>query len=137
MRWDSASDLDKRGVLEFGMYELQVETSFDAAHYLRGYQGSCARLHGHTYKVQVVLRGEELSADGLLVDFREVKQALQEVTERFDHRFINEVPPFTELNPSAENLARYFYQELKQRLGALVSRVAVWESPTACASYYE
>lgn len=119
------------------MYELQVEISFDAAHCLRGYKGSCARLHGHTYRVQVVLKGEELSSNGLLVDFREVKQALQGVAERFDHRFINEVPPFTELNPSAENLAQYFYHELKKRLGALVNKVAVWESPTACAVYYE
>jgi len=119
------------------MYELQVEVSFDAAHCLRGYQGACARLHGHTYRVQVTLRGPDLAPSGMLVDFRDVKRALHEIAERYDHRFLNEVPPFTDVNPTAENLARHFYDELKRALGQAVSKVTVWESPSSCASYWE
>lgn len=119
------------------MYELQVEVSFDAAHCLRDYQGPCARLHGHTYRVQVTLRGPELAPSGMLVDFRDVKRALGEIVERLDHRFLNEVPPFTDINPTAENLARHFHDELKRALGGIVSKVTVWESPSSCASYWE
>ncbi|MGQ9523738.1 MAG: 6-carboxytetrahydropterin synthase QueD [Armatimonadota bacterium] len=119
------------------MYELRVEASFDAAHCLREYDGPCGRLHGHTYRVQVVLQGQQLSPSGMLVDFREAKCALNDVVQRFDHRLLNEVPPFTTLNPTAENLARHFYEELRQVLGACVARVTVWESPSSCASYWE
>jgi 6-pyruvoyltetrahydropterin/6-carboxytetrahydropterin synthase len=119
------------------MFEIQVEASFDAAHCLRDYQGACARVHGHTYRVQVLLRGNELSPVGLLVDFRDVKARLRVSIEKLDHHFINEVEPFTLINPTAENLARYFYDELGRGLGPIVAKVTVWETPTACASYYE
>jgi 6-pyruvoyltetrahydropterin/6-carboxytetrahydropterin synthase len=126
------------------MFEVSVEKSFAAGHALRGYKGKCENVHGHNYKVRVTLVGEQLDSIGLLYDFVEVKRLLAEIIERLDHRFMNDVPPFTELNPSAENLARYFYQELQRGLEAApggapvrVGAVTIWETDTTTATYRE
>ena len=124
------------------MFEVCVEATFAAAHQLRNYKGKCENLHGHNYKVRVTVAGEKLNSTGLVADFGEVKAVLREIVGRLDHRFLNELEPFIELNPSAENIAFYFYQELDKGLreGASevpihVSEVVVWETDTSSATY--
>ncbi|MGB9606000.1 MAG: 6-carboxytetrahydropterin synthase QueD [Bryobacteraceae bacterium] len=125
------------------MFEISVEETFSAAHALRGYRGKCENVHGHNYKVQVTLQGERLDGAGLLVDFVEAKQWLRAAVEQLDHRLLNDVPPFDRVNPTAENMARHFYQEIEHALQASghagrvrLARVRVWETETAAATYY-
>jgi 6-pyruvoyltetrahydropterin/6-carboxytetrahydropterin synthase len=122
------------------MYEISVEESFAAAHNLRDYHGKCEDLHGHNYKVRVVLEGQELDSTGLLYDFVHLKQLIQGVIKSLDHRYLNELKPFDTLNPSAENIARHIYDETAKHLrksphAARVSGVTVWETDTAAATY--
>ena len=125
------------------MFEVTVEDTFAAGHYLRNYKGKCENPHGHNYKVQVTLQAAELDHAGLLLDFKDLKLVMKHVIDRLDHKMINEVPPFTEINPSAENLAQYFYQESNERLKGLtagrvrISRVVMYETDTTAASYWE
>jgi len=122
------------------MYEVSVDESFAAAHNLRNYHGKCEDLHGHNYKVRVTLAGKELDSTGLLYDFVHLKQAIQGVIRSLDHKYLNELKPFDALNPSAENIARYIYDETAKQLlkaanGAGVASVTVWETDTAAATY--
>ncbi len=123
------------------MYELTVRTHFDAAHSLAGYPGECARLHGHTFKVDVVVEGELLNSIGIVYDFKDLKNSVNGILDRFDHRHINEIPPFDEIIPTAENLANYLYHELRKDgdfpPGVRIKQVNVWESESACISYRE
>jgi len=116
------------------MYELMVEETFDAAHALRGYKGSCENLHGHTWKVQLFIKGEILNNIGLLVDFREIKKHLSEVLEKFDHKNLNDLLEFKEKNPSSENIAKFIFETIKANL-PILNKVTVWESPTTWASF--
>ena len=118
------------------MFELTVEDTFDAAHALRGYDGPCENLHGHTWKVRIQLQGKKLNQIGLLEDFKVLKQELKQILDQFDHKLLNDVKPFEVDNPSSENLARYIYKEMKRRKNSL-AKVTVWESATSCASYWE
>ena len=120
------------------MYTLSVEGHFDAAHALRGYKGKCEKMHGHRFRVVVKAAASQLDEIGLAYDFTELKGKLNIILERFDHCFINEVPPFDEINPSSENIARTTYEELKTELEeapAELVAVEVWESPTTGVSY--
>ena len=122
------------------MYELKIVSQFAAAHQLREYQGGCENLHGHNWKVEVFVKGEKLGQDGLLIDFRIIKNATKEVLEGLDHTFLNELENFREQNPSSENIARYIFESLGRRLkdeNVKVSRVSTWESDSACATYEE
>ncbi|HLJ28609.1 MAG TPA: 6-carboxytetrahydropterin synthase QueD [Candidatus Angelobacter sp.] len=125
------------------MYEVTVERSFAAGHYLRNYKGKCENPHGHNYKVRVTLRGAELDKAGLLLDFKDLKDVMKDVIERLDHQMLNDIEPFTRLNPSAENIARYFYDETSGRLRSLTSGrvsvkdVTIWETDTTTARYSE
>jgi 6-pyruvoyltetrahydropterin/6-carboxytetrahydropterin synthase len=123
----------------FSMFEVSVEQTFAAGHALRGYKGKCENVHGHNYKVRLTIAGEELDSIGLLVDFVEVKRAMKQVIEYLDHRFMNDLPPFDAINPSAENLARYFYDEVGRHLSASVpvkiSEVKVWETDVTTATF--
>lgn len=125
------------------MFEVSVEDSFAAGHALRGYRGKCENPHGHNYKVRITLAGDELDSIGLLYDFKDLKAAMNEVVERFDHQFLNDIDPFRKLNPSAENMARYFYQECSTRMNAAtngrvrVKEVKIWETDTTIATYFE
>ncbi len=121
------------------MFEVCVEHSFAAGHALRGYKGKCENVHGHNYKVQVTVQGSELDSIGLLVDFVEVKRLLHSASEYLDHRFINDLPPFDAINPSAENMAKYFYDGINAGLdaarGVRLSEVKVWETEITYAAY--
>ncbi len=120
------------------MFEVAVEQTFAAGHALRNYHGKCENVHGHNYRVLVTLEGAELDSIGLLVDFVEAKALIHRVVDRLDHQFINDLAPFDTINPSAENMARYFYDEISAGLGAGSVRVAavkIWETDTASATY--
>jgi 6-pyruvoyltetrahydropterin/6-carboxytetrahydropterin synthase len=120
------------------MYELKIVTEFAAAHNLRNFRGKCESLHGHNWKVEVVVSGAELDDSGVVLDFAEVKAATSEVMEEIDHRYLNELPFFTSNNPSSENIARFIFERLGEKLnmdGVRVNRVTAWESQDACATY--
>jgi len=125
------------------MYEVTVEDTFSSGHYLRNYKGKCERPHGHNYRVRVTLSGQELDPAGLLLDFKDLKDVLRPVVNYLDHQMMNELEPFTTLNPSAENIARYFFDQTNAHLkGATNGRVRVkdvtiWETDTTTASYRE
>ena len=116
------------------MFELMVEDTFDAAHALRNYEGPCERLHGHTWKVQVFLKGEKLKKEGFLLDFKEIKSALKEILKDFDHYNLNEIKYFKKQNPTSENVAKTIYELLSKKFSNL-SKVTVWESGTTSASF--
>lgn len=122
-----------------GQFEVMIERNFSSAHQLRGYKGKCENLHGHNYRVEIYARGRELDNIGLLVDFGELKEAADEVVQYLDHRNINELAPFDEeLNPSAENLARYILERVAARVGddrVRVYKVRCFETPTSVATY--
>ena len=123
------------------MYEVTVEDTFSSGHYLRNYKGKCEKPHGHNYKVRVTLRGETLDHAGLLLDFKDLKDVLRPVVGYLDHQMMNELAPFDVLNPSAENLAKYFYDELSAKLDGntgppvRISEVRIWETDTSIAAY--
>ena len=125
------------------MFEISVEDSFAAGHALRGYRGKCENPHGHNYKVSITLTGEELDSIGLLYDFKDLKLAMGKIIDRLDHQYLNDIEPFKQLNPSAENMAKYFYQEasahLKQTTNGRVrvKQVKIWETDTTTATYFE
>ncbi len=125
------------------MFEISVEDTFAAGHYLRNYRGKCENPHGHNYKVRVTLAGDELDKAGLLLDFKDLKETMRQVVDRLDHQMINDLEPFTTLNPSAENIARYFYEHANSHLRTAtngrvrVKDVTVWETETTTATYFE
>ena len=120
------------------MYQISVEQHFDAAHFLRGYQGKCEALHGHRFRVVVKVKSSGVNDIGIAYDFVELKQHLRDILAKFDHTCLNDVPPFDKINPSSENIAASIYNELQPKLvGAPVSlsSVEVWESPQTGISY--
>ncbi|MBA7652946.1 6-carboxy-5,6,7,8-tetrahydropterin synthase [subsurface metagenome] len=120
------------------MYEISVENHFDAAHFLRGYQGKCEALHGHRFRVVVRVSASKLDEIGIAYDFAELKQYLGEILSRFDHTCLNDVPPFDKINPSSENIAATIYSELQPKLAGApvsISGIEVWESPQAGIAY--
>jgi 6-pyruvoyltetrahydropterin/6-carboxytetrahydropterin synthase len=125
------------------MFEVTVDAGFSSGHYLRNYRGKCENPHGHNYKVQVTLQGKELDEAGLLLDFKLLKQVLKPVVEYLDHQMINDLEPFTTLNPSAENLAKYFFDETNKQLAGItngrvtVKQSTIFETDTSRAVYYE
>jgi len=125
------------------MFQVTVEDTFAAGHYLRNYRGKCENPHGHNYKVRVTLCGEELDRAGLLLDFKDLKDVMRDTVDRLDHQMINDLEPFTVLNPSAENLAKYFYDQTQAKLRSAtngrvrVKDVTVWETDTTTATYCE
>jgi 6-pyruvoyltetrahydropterin/6-carboxytetrahydropterin synthase len=125
------------------MYEVTVDAGFSSGHYLRNYHGRCENPHGHNYKVRVTLVGKELDQAGLLLDFKQLKHVMRPVIDRIDHQMLNDLEPFTEINPSAENLARYFYDQTSAQLQDMTSgrvrvkNCTIWETDTTSAIYYE
>jgi 6-pyruvoyltetrahydropterin/6-carboxytetrahydropterin synthase len=141
-RYNKTDAVRGRGTPEF-MYEVTVEDSFAAGHYLRNYKGKCENPHGHNYKIRVTLAGAELDKAGLLLDFKDLKDVMKSTIERLDHQMINDIEPFTVVNPSAENLAKYFYDETNIRLSKTtngrvrVKDVTVFETDITTARYSE
>ena len=122
------------------MYELVVESKFSAAHQLRGYQGKCEKLHGHNWRVTVAVTSDRLNEQGLAIDFGVLKKHLNETLDQLEHTFLNDIFPFTQINPSSENLAKWIYDSVGKKVNddhLEVSSVTVWESDTASASYFE
>jgi len=122
------------------MFQVSVEETFSSGHALRGYKGKCENVHGHNYRVQVTLQGPQLDSIGLLVDFTELKRVLRGIISGLDHQFLNDLDAFKTVNPSAENLAKYFYDETHRQLtslpaGAGISEVTVWETDTSSAQF--
>ncbi|MGR6835856.1 6-carboxytetrahydropterin synthase QueD [Syntrophomonas erecta] len=117
-------------------YKIMVVQEFAAAHRLNRYPGNCRNIHGHTWRVELIIGGTQLDDLGMLVDFRRARQVLTTILQRFDHQMINEVSPFDEINPTAENLAHYIYDQASQELpGYSIKTVRVWESNSTWASY--
>jgi len=122
------------------MYDLMIETQFSSAHQLRGYKGKCENLHGHNWRVQVVVSSEKLNETGLVIDFHELKKITNDVILQLDHAVLNNIFPFTEINPSSENIAKWIYDAIKKKLmdkDINLSAVTVWENETSSATYYE
>jgi 6-pyruvoyltetrahydropterin/6-carboxytetrahydropterin synthase len=121
------------------MFTISVQAHYDAAHLLRHHEGKCARMHGHRYTVEVAVRAPEVGVEGMIYDFGDLKKHLRELAGRFDHQNLNEIPPFTEIESTAENQARFFFDEIKKRLpseladGLVYARVS--ESPGQWAQY--
>ncbi len=125
------------------MFEITVQAGFSSGHFLRDYYGKCENPHGHNYRVLVTLAGTDLEPNGLLLDFKLLKQVLKPTVEYLDHHMINELEPFTTINPSAENLARYFFDRTAGELGKMtggrvrVKDCTIYETDTSFAKYYE
>ena len=121
-------------------YTLKIVMDFASAHTLRDYPGACSRMHGHNWKVEAEVKASELDQVGMGIDFKEIKKATREITDRLDHRYLNEVEPFDQINPTAENIAAYLYTELSKALNSArvrVSAVTLWETERACVRYTE
>jgi 6-pyruvoyltetrahydropterin/6-carboxytetrahydropterin synthase len=122
------------------MYELRIISQFAAAHQLSGFEGGCENLHGHNWKIEVTVTGMELGMNGLLIDFKLIKEATKRALDELDHKFLNELDAFRSLNPSSENIARHVFESISRSLKSQelrVSKVTAWESDSACASYLE
>ncbi len=122
------------------MFDLTIESQFSAAHQLRGYKGKCEELHGHNWRVQVSISSGRLNDIGMVMDFHELKSVTNEVIAALDHSFLNEIFPFTEINPSSENIAKWIYESVKKRIimkDCNISSVTVWENDSSSATYYE
>jgi 6-pyruvoyltetrahydropterin/6-carboxytetrahydropterin synthase len=123
------------------MFVITVQAHYDSAHFLRKYHGKCERLHGHRYVVEAALTSETLNESGIAFDFVDVKRELRALADHLDHENINDLPPFDVVEPSAENQARWFYEELKRvvpaDMAAALLYVKVWETPTQFALYSE
>jgi len=123
------------------MFMVSVQAHYDSAHFLRNYRGKCERLHGHRYVVEIALASNELNEAGIAFDFVDVKRTLRELADHLDHNNLNDLPPFDVLEPSAENQAKYFYDEMRRLLPSPMSDAVVyarvWETPTQWAQYTE
>jgi 7-carboxy-7-deazaguanine synthase len=123
-----------------GVFEICVEAQFSAAHSLSGYKGNCSQLHGHNWIVEVFVKCSELNSIGIGVDFRDIRQAIKNIINDLDHSCLNEHPEFKDTNPSSENIARFLYRQLGEKINSvnvLVSKVKVSETRSAGAYYWE
>ena len=120
------------------MYRLMIKTSFAAAHDLINYQGDCENLHGHNWRVEVVVAAKELDKAGLGIDFKILKKQTNSLLDELDHKYLNDLTPFQNNSPSSENISRYLFERLSETLNnenITVEKINVWESENACASY--
>jgi 6-pyruvoyltetrahydropterin/6-carboxytetrahydropterin synthase len=122
------------------MFVLKIVTDFAAAHSLRNYPGNCSRLHGHNWQIEMLVASKVLDDVGMAIDFREIKQKTKVVIKRLDHQYLNEIPPFDKLNPTAENIAKYFFEEVGQLINTenvRIKEVTIWETLRASVTYSE
>jgi 6-pyruvoyltetrahydropterin/6-carboxytetrahydropterin synthase len=121
-------------------YTVKVINHFASAHTLRNYPGACQRMHGHNWKLETKVVANELDEMGMAVDFKVIKKAVQALADQLDHRYLNEIPPFDVINPTAENIAQWFFKRLSETLNderIRVKSVTIWETEFACATYKE
>ena len=122
------------------MFVLKIVTDFASAHSLRDYPGDCARLHGHNWQVEVSVCSQVLDDSGIAIDFRDIKKQTKLVVKRLDHQYLNEIKPFDVLNPTAENIAKYFFDEIALLItnkDVKVKEVMIWETPRSAVTYSE
>ena len=122
------------------MFVLKIVTDFASAHSLRDYPGDCSRLHGHNWQVEVMVSSQVLDESGIAIDFREIKKQTKAVVKRLDHQYLNEIQPFDVLNPTAENIAKYFFDEIGILINdenVKVKEVLIWETPRSAVTYSE
>lgn len=120
------------------MYQITIETHFSSAHRLRDYNGECERLHGHNWKVQISVASDVLNDLGMVMDFKDIKSNVKPLIVKLDHQYLNEIPPFNEINPTTENISKYLFDEFSKLINTdqiKVTKVEVWESTTSSASY--
>ncbi len=118
------------------MFSVKIDSCFSAAHNLRGYKGNCEELHGHNWKIEVTVASNTLDKSGMVVDFRELRAKLSEVLETLDHKYLNNLTCFKEINPTSENVAKYIYDHMKSGFYNIKS-ITVWESANSSATYSE
>ncbi|MBM4324824.1 MAG: 6-carboxytetrahydropterin synthase QueD [Deltaproteobacteria bacterium] len=121
------------------MYELMVSSQFSGAHRLRYLHGKCEELHGHNWKIEVSVTSSKLNREGVVIDFKVLKQKVEKVLKTLDHTFLNDLPYFSGAEPSSENISRYIFDQLKKELkghGSHLKKVSAWESDTSCATYF-
>lgn len=120
------------------MYKVTIKDSFSGAHNLRGYKGKCEELHGHNWHVEVTAGSEKLNDLGMVIDFKELKSVLEKVISEMDHKYLNKIKEFSDMNPTSENIARYIYKKISQKLpGLKFDGVTVWETASSSATYSE
>lgn len=119
------------------MFRLSVETMISAAHYLNQYEGPCSTVHGHNWKIIIEVQSDILNDTGMVIDFKDLSDMAGETAARFDHVTLNNVEPFNRINPTAEHMARYIYEEMQKKLPAHVamSKVSVWETEKYLVEY--
>ena len=121
-------------------YQLKVLSEFAAAHTLNGYPGACSRMHGHNWKVEVEVRASKLDEIGMAIDFKKIRAAAKTIADELDHCYLNDLAPFKEINPTAENISAHFYRQLQQLLNSehvQVEAVTLWETDRACVRFSE
>ncbi len=125
-----------------GKYTIGISDHFDSAHFLKNYPGACSNLHGHTWKVDILISCKELDKIGMSIDFKILKKILKNILSKYDHHLINDIEPFNNINPTAENLSREIYIQLKSQIkkeypNTKLESVTIWESPKAFAKFEE
>ncbi len=121
------------------MYELTITSHFSGAHRLRYLHGKCEELHGHNWKVEVSVTSSRLTREGIVIDFKVLKQKVEKILKTLDHTFLNDLSYFSGEEPSSENIARYIFDQMKKELkgtAARLKKVSAWESDTSCATYF-
>jgi len=117
------------------MYRIKIQSGFESAHNLRGYKGKCEALHGHNWRVETVVSSSGLDETGMVMDFKEFKRLLKETVAELDHKYLNEIDYFKDVNPTSENIAKYIYENLSERIDLNLEEVTVWETDTSSATY--
>ena len=122
------------------MFKLIVKKEFSAAHILHGHPGDCKRMHGHNWLVEAEVRGSNTNEIGMVIDFKDIKNNLQDIIGKLDHQYLNDIEPFTNENPTAENISKYIYKELSKNINTdniKVSQIKLWETSNSAVTYTE
>ena len=122
------------------MFKLIVKIEFSSAHILNGHPGDCKRMHGHNWTVEAKVEGNKINTIGMVIDFKDIKNSLSEIISKLDHRFLNDIEPFKEDNPTAENISKYIYKELSKNINTdniKVSEIKLWETNNSAVIYSE
>lgn len=118
------------------MYEIKVSEEFSSAHNLKHYKGKCEALHGHNWRVEVLVYKRGLDEQGMVMDFKKLKDRLKAILNNLDHKYLNDLPYFKKKNPTSENIARFIHERLSRAIGKKI-KVSVWETSSSCASFYK